>query len=67
MKIENEFMPVILTFESQEEIDYLYALINHITIYDLHSIFQDLQKKLSKYRSVDYEKIHDVIDKKIGG
>ena len=65
MKIQSGFAPVSIILESQKEVDYLFALVNHVTIYDLHLIFQSLQKKLLNYRSDECITIHDKINKKI--
>ena len=69
MKVErqNKFEPIYIILETQEEIDCIFALVNYNSIYELHTVYKDLHKKLTAYNSNGYITIHDKMIKKLKG
>lgn len=58
VEIEHDFKPVKLVLETQEEVDKVYSLLNHLDLaecLDIVGIFEILQP----YRSKDYTKYHE--------
>jgi len=62
---KQEFVPVIVTLESQEEVDALYAVIDHTTISSILPVFYGWQSKLEPYRSLEYRKSWKKLDELI--
>ena len=60
---KQEFVPVIVTLESQEEVDSLYAVVNHTTIRCVVPVVAEWQSKLKPFRSYDYQLLHNKLDK----
>ena len=62
---KQEFVPVIVMLESQEEVDALYALINHSTITGALPILDKWWRKLVGFAGKDrdylWEKLNDKI------
>ena len=67
--VEGVFKPVRITLETQDEVDCLYALLNFSPIGDIirrGSASPDwcvLYDKLSVYRSLNYSRYQDQLDK----
>ena len=59
---KQEFVPVIVTLESQEEVDAVYAIVNHITITSTFRVLLGWQDKLYPYRSCGYSKLWKMLD-----
>lgn len=55
---EPEFVPVVVTLESQEEVDALYAVVNHTTLNTAIPAFKGWYSKLLSFRSLAYEPLH---------
>jgi len=55
IKPEAEFVPVVVTLETQEEVDKLFALLDHCTV-NRELGTKDWWKLLEKYKSKGYEK-----------
>ena len=60
--LEQEFVPVIVTLESQEEVDALYAVIDHTSITSTLRVLFGWQNKLIVYRSSEYQKSWKKLD-----
>ena len=59
---KQEFIPVIVTLESQEEVDALYAVIDHTTITSTFRALFGWQTKLYPYRSRKYQELWKRLD-----
>ena len=51
---KQEFIPVIVTLESQEEVDALYAVIDNTVIVSAIPILNRWQLRLQPFKSPDY-------------
>ena len=51
---KQEFVPVIITLESQKEVDALYAVIDNTVIVNAIPILDRWQSKLQPFRSLNY-------------
>ena len=57
MKVKREdvqFKPVVITLESQEEVDQMYAIVDNISFNGLNDITRDLYTDLSEYWKESY-------------
>jgi len=55
IKPEAEFVPVVVTLETQEEVDKLFALLDHCTV-NRELDMENWWRPLEKYKSKGYEK-----------
>lgn len=62
IKLEPEFVPVIVTLESQEEVDALYAVVDHTTIQATLPVLNDWQGQLYSFRSSNYAELWKKLD-----
>jgi hypothetical protein len=58
---ETKFKPVQLELETQEEVNAIFALCNHITLMKQIPILADICKALDPYRTSSYEKMHTLL------
>lgn len=66
MKIEaiKDFSPIKITFETQEEFDKFFAIVNFGPIHDTLGLY-DFHKLLQPYSSVGYNQYHILLDNKL--
>lgn len=64
---KQEFVPVIITLESQEEVDSLYAIVGHTTISSTLPVLYGWQNKLILFRSSSYARLWKKLDMLIHG
>lgn len=62
-QVELKFVPVIVTLESQEEVDALYAVIDNTIVVSAIPVLQGWQVKLQDFRSNAYESLFKNLDK----
>ena len=62
-----EFVPVIVTLESQEEVDALYAVVNHTIINTTIPALKGWQPGLLSFRSTAYKSLHSRLEKLLHG
>ena len=60
---KQEFVPVIVTLESQEEVDALYAVIDNTIVTSTIPALWGWQPKLHPFRSPDYQLPFKKLDK----
>jgi hypothetical protein len=65
MKIERNPVPVIITLETQDEIDMMYAISNHVWITDVLPLLRPLYDKLKEEASPNYNKFFGPLDKMV--
>jgi hypothetical protein len=67
MKIESKesFNPITIVLESQEEVDEMFAVFNHVSISNSLKELQSFYKDLIHYSSPNYSKIHIKLDENI--
>jgi hypothetical protein len=41
------FRKVVITLETQDEVDTLFSLVNYVPVYEAHKLYASLQKMLS--------------------
>ena len=60
--LKQEFVPVIVTLESQEEVDSLYAVVDHTAVSHILPTLYGWQNKLISYRSRKYRELWEKLD-----
>ena len=63
---KQEFVSVIVTLESQKEVDVFYAIIDYTRIISLFPTVRGWQNKLQHYRSHKYQELWKRLDDMIG-
>jgi len=58
---KHEFIPVVLTLETQEEVDQVFSLLNFTTIRQTVDLEQFIGQHLEPYASDKYIKYHDAL------
>lgn len=53
-RAESKFQPVVITLESQEEVDQMYAIVSEISFNEYNDITTGLYSYLSDYWKVSY-------------
>lgn len=64
-KLKAGFEPILLTIETQDELDRLFALCNHSLISDRLMLY-NMQDLLHPHRSDNYVKYHNELEKLMG-
>lgn len=64
MKIttEKKFTSVIITLETQEEVNEFYAILNHLTISKCLPHLMNYDVELEKYSTGDYRITHEALE-----
>jgi len=67
MRIEkNEmFEPIKVVLETQEEVNALFALMNHTSITEAIPVLKGWWERLKQFKTQDYEKIHNFLNKNV--
>lgn len=67
MKINQRegFIPVEIVLESQEEVDKMFAVMNHATLAKALKFSHEDWEQLDKFRSMNYIDFHNALEKVI--
>jgi hypothetical protein len=59
----DKFRPVVITLESQAEVDALYAMLNHTVVSD-DTALSDAHEEVEPFKTAAAEHVHDAITKR---